>query len=60
MVLYDASMEYLLVARDPGARAPLCWGTAAETGALHLARTPPHLGRSGSRGLRALGFVSGI
>jgi hypothetical protein len=33
MVLYDASMEYLLVARDPGARAPLCWGTAAETGA---------------------------
>jgi asparagine synthetase B (glutamine-hydrolysing) len=37
MVLYDASMEYLLVARDPGARAPLCWGTAAETGALLFA-----------------------
>ncbi|GAQ88597.1 hypothetical protein KFL_004430020 [Klebsormidium nitens] len=37
MVLYDASMEYLLVARDPGARAPLCWGTASETGALLFA-----------------------
>lgn len=44
MVLYDASMEYLLVARDPGARAPLCWGTASETGAPP-ARAPLNLGR---------------